>query len=244
MASNGNNSGKATKLQTGGMALLVAKKKFNAQDDTCDDQFSSDSGPSIKMPALGKVMKNLDGSEPNVATKMFVSSTNPFQSSDPNTQANGAIVSMELADEDGNPIPVNNTDEPFVIKVPAQEPARSYQGSVNLTAINYYKTVLLTNISSLHVVVIPEKPEEVFHIYVKYSAKPRGDENKYPDEENYDYHFTVPNNKTSLDPANELRYTAFIGANETMGSGAYYIGVKVASKEMAFEISCHFLLQC
>ena len=230
MASSGNNSGNATKLESKGMALVVAKKRFNASDEAGDDQFGTSSGPSIKMPALGKVMKNADGSESDVATKMFSSATNPFQSSDPNTQANGPIVSMELADANGNPIPVNNTDEPFVIRVPAQKPARSYQASINLTAINYYKTVLLTDISSLHVVVMPERAEEVFHIYVKYSASPKSDEHKYPDEVNYDYVFTVPNNRTSEDPSDELRYTAFIGANETKGSGAYYIGVKVASK--------------
>lgn len=54
----------------------------------------------------------------------------------------------------------------------------------------------------------------------------------YPNEVNYNYVFTLPNNKTSFprDKANELKFTAFISDNETMGNGTYYIGVKLASE--------------
>ncbi len=186
------------------------------------------------MPALNKLISCKDGSAPSVSTKMFVSATNPFQSSDSNTQINGAIVSMELADDNGNPIPVHNTSEPFVIKVPAQEPARSYHAEIGLTQTNYYKTVLLTNISSLHVVLMPENEGDLYHVYIKFSANPKTDDSKYPDEKNYDFSFSLPKNKTNQEDLSELRYTAFIASNETKGNGTYYIAVKLYSKSSYF----------
>jgi hypothetical protein len=212
------------------MALVVQKQKFNQSENATNDQFRTDSGPSIVMPSLNKLISCEDGSSPSIATKMFVSATNPFQSSDPNTQVSGAIVSMELTDDDGNPIPVNNTAEPFVIRVPAQEPARTYEASIGLTQTNYYKTVLLTNISSLHVVLIPENEGDLYHVYVKFSVSPKTDELKYPDEENFDYSFSLPKNRTDPSDTSELRYTAFIGSNDTKGNGTYYIAVKLYSE--------------
>lgn len=155
--------------------------------------------------------------------------SNSFQSSNADTQANGAIVSMELTDNNGEPISVNNTAEPFVIKVPAQDPPRLYDGSIDLIGMNYYKTILLTNTSSLHVVVIPNNPGDLFHLYIKYSKNPKTDELKYPDEENYDYVFTLPTNATYSKDKTELKYTAFVGQDRIKGSGAYYIGLKLFS---------------
>ena len=78
MASNSNGSGNATKIQSKGMALIVQKQNFNASDNSTNDQFSSDSGPSIVMPSLNKLVNNSDNTEsPSISTKMFVSSTNP-----------------------------------------------------------------------------------------------------------------------------------------------------------------------
>ena len=136
---------------------------------------------------------------------------------------------MELTDDNGDPIPVNNTAEPFIIKVPAQDPPRLYEGNIDLIGINYYKTVLLTNSSSLHVVVIPENPGDLFHLYIKYSSNPKKDELRYPDEENYDYAFTLPKNETYSEDKAELKYTAFVGQDLIKGSGTYYIGLKLFS---------------
>jgi hypothetical protein len=138
MANNSDPNGNGTsKVEKKGMAIVASKKPFNASSEE-DSSFGTDSGPSIKMPSLGKVIK--DGSAPaSVATKMLVSGSNPFQSSSPDKQAKGTIVSMELTDENGVPLVINGTDEPFVIQVPNQVPAKSYRSSVDLFKPAVYK---------------------------------------------------------------------------------------------------------
>jgi hypothetical protein len=94
---------------------------------------------------------------------------------------------------------------------------------------------LPSNQSSIHVVIIPLVSGDYYHVYIKYSTKKVID--LYPDESNYDYAFTLPNNKSyHIDGAyrqsyEELRYTAFVSSNETKGNGTYYIAVKLASKQ-------------
>ena len=79
---------------------------------------------------------------------------------------------------------------------------------------------MATNSSSLHVVVIPDNPGDFYHIYIKYSVTKVTTE--YPDEHNYDYHFTVPDlYAADTDPSNELMYTAFISNNDTKGKQIY-----------------------
>ena len=73
---------------------------------------------------------------------------------------------------------------------------------------------------------MPTEPGEFYHVYIKYTDKKVID--TYPDENNYDYMFTLPNNKSSSS-APEIKYSAFIGSNETKGNGTYYIGVKLIS---------------
>ena len=86
-----------------------------------------------------------------------------------------------------------------------------------------------TNASSLHF-YLRDDCKNYYHVYVLYSATKVA--SVYPDELNYNYVFTLPSNKTSFprDKANELKFTAFISNNDTMGNGTYYIGVKLASK--------------
>jgi len=226
MANNSASNG-TTKVEKKGMAIVAAKKNLNESSDE-DTNFGTDSGPSIKMPSLSKVLK--DGSAPaSVATKMLVSASNPFQSSSPDKQAKGTIVSMELTDENGNPLSINGTDAPFVIQVPNQTPARAYKSSVDLIGFTYYKLYLPTDSSSLHFVLKPDTVGDFYHVYIsKYTLDTPSDQ-KYPNEMYNDYAFTLPNNRMDVDNSSELGYTAFIGNNETKGVGVYYIGVKLAA---------------
>ena len=227
MAANSNGSDSATKIESQGMAMIVHKQSFNSSNNLSSNQFNTLSGPSIAMPSLNKI---ISGSSPDsISTKMLVSATNPFQSNTEGKQAKGTIVSMELADENGNTLAINNTEEPFVIRVPAQEPAQAFRTSVDLISFAYYKTVVLTNSSSIHVVTIPDSVGDIYHVYIRYSADPAMDDLRYPTEKNYNWVFTLPNNNTNDEHFSELKYTAFLGINETKGAGTYYIGIKLAS---------------
>ena len=72
----------------------IVKKQGDAHDDDSND-FSSKSA-SIKVP---KIKFGANGKK--VSTKMMVSNDNPYQSSNPDAQVQGTIVSMELEDDDG-----------------------------------------------------------------------------------------------------------------------------------------------
>jgi hypothetical protein len=77
------------------------------------------------------------------------------------------------------------------------------------------------------VVVRPQVPGDYYHVYIKYSEARVS--TVMPSEENFDYSFTLPNNKTfKNDYTGELPHTAFIANNETKGNGTYYIAVKLA----------------
>ena len=180
------------------------------------------------MPSFGKVL-NDSAAPSSVSTKMLVSGKNPFQSKSPGNSVTGTIVSMTLTDENGNELVVNNTKEPIVIQVPTNGDETLYKGAVSQVGFSYHKTKLLTNASSLSVVIIPDCPDEYYHIYIKYTNKSYLEE--YPDEKNHDWVFTSPNNMT-LDEgdSSELRYTAFLSNTDTKGNGTYYIGIKLASK--------------
>jgi len=235
MANNSDPNGNGTsKVEKKGMAIVASKKPFNASSEE-DSSFGTDAGPSIKMPSLGKVIK--DGSAPaSVSSKMLVSGSNPFQSSSPDKQAKGTIVSMELTDENGVPLVINGTDEPFVIQVPNQIPAKSYRSSVDLFKPAVFKLYLPTDSSSLHFVLKPDTPGDYFHVYVsKYTLDTPSDQ-KYPNEVYHHYKFTLPNNRKVDDPASELPFTAFIGNNETQGNGTYYISVKLIALSEATKL--------
>lgn len=225
MANNSNSNGTATKVEKKGMAIVAAKISFNQSSEDSAD-FGTDAGPSIRMPSLNKVIK--DGSAPaSVSTKMLVSASNPFQSSSPGKQAKGTIVSMELTDENGNPLSINGTDEPFVIQVPNQEPARAYKSNVDLIGFTYYKLYLPSDSSSLHFVLKPDTPGDMYHVYIsKYTLDTPSDQ-KYPNEQYHEYKFFLPNNRT-VEETSELKYTAFIPNGETKGNGTYYVGIKLA----------------
>ena len=133
----------STKIEKPGITLCVASKKFNESNHDSQD-FSSDSGPAIKMPSLNMVIGSNGSAPSSISTKFFVSAVNPFQSSSSDKQARGSIVSMELSDENGNPLSINNTKAPFVIRVPSPQPANAYQSSVNLVSFTYYKVNFIT----------------------------------------------------------------------------------------------------
>ena len=101
---------------------------------------------------------------------------------------------------------------------------------MSLLGVNYHKLYLPTNSSSLHIAVMPEVDGDYYHIYVKYSVKKVIE--VYPDEASFDYAYTVPSNRTELDY--EARHTVFMRANETMGNGTYYVGVKLAGEFFFF----------
>lgn len=137
MATASGNQSNMTKIESKGMALIVGKKNVNDSDDA-PTEFKSDNGPAIKMPVLSSVINTSNSSiPPAIQTKMIVSGSNPFQSS--KSQAQGTIVSLELTDDFGNPLVINNTQEPFNIKIPAQEPAQDFIASVGLLGLNYHK---------------------------------------------------------------------------------------------------------
>ena len=128
-----NNSNGTSVVQKKGMAIVAAKLNFNETEEDKNATFGVGAGPTIKMPKLSGLVAE------GAASRMLIAGSNPFQSSDPTKNTKGSIVSMELTDANGNPIPVNNTDEPFVIQVPNPEPAKSYRSSVDLIGYTIYK---------------------------------------------------------------------------------------------------------
>lgn len=219
-SSNGSNGTNMTRIESKGMSLIVGKKSLNDTENESATEFSTGDGLSIVMPVVSSVVNKSNSSlPPSLVTSMIASSENPLQSS--KSKASGMIVSLKLTDDFGNPIVVNNTQEPFNIKIPSSTPAPSFKAYVNRTAINYHKLYLATNSSSLHAVIIPDNPGDFYHVYIKYSVTKVTKE--YPDEHNYDYQFTVPDlYAADTDPSNELMYTAFISNNDTKGTFIYY----------------------
>ncbi|CAF0709342.1 unnamed protein product [Brachionus calyciflorus] len=226
LAATNSNGSNMTKIEQKGMSLIVGKKNLNESESDSETEFSTDGGLSIVMPVISNVVNTSNSSmPPSIVTSMIASAENPLQSS--KSKASGMIVSLKLTDETGCSIVVNNTKEPFNIKIPSATPAPAFIAYVNQTGINYHKLFLATNSSSLHVVIIPETPGDIYHIYIKYSETKIT--SVYPDEKNHDYAFTSPDlSGYYTDPSNELMYTAFISNNDTKGNGTYYIGVKLA----------------
>jgi hypothetical protein len=128
-----------TKIENKGMSMIVGLQAVNesSQEKT---SFTSENGPSIVMPALSKVLSS-DSRPPAISTKMLVFASNPFKSTEGNSNTKGSIVSLQLSDSDGNELKINNTDEAFVIQIPAQTPAKSFKSSVNLTGYTYFKVI-------------------------------------------------------------------------------------------------------
>ncbi len=110
---------------------------------------------------------------------------------------------------------------------------------MSLVGITYFKTFLSTNVSSLHVVLLPQRLGDWYHVYIKYTPlKVLGADDEYPSQSSNDYNFTLPSSPAIRnDPSyarDELAHTAFIRANETKGNGTYYIGVKLGCKIAQF----------
>lgn len=132
-------SSNLTKIENKGMAMLVGLQAFNESNEE-KTSFTSNNGPSIEMPALSKILTS-NSKVPAISTKMLVFASNPFKSVAGNSNTKGSIVSLQLSDSDGNELKINNTDEPFVIQIPAQTPAKSFKSSVNLTGYTYFKVI-------------------------------------------------------------------------------------------------------
>ncbi len=214
-----------TMISKKNMAMAVSKKNLSESLDE-PSKIGTDSGLTINLPKFSSV---LNGQAPQaISTQFLMSNSNPFQGTSKTKQTSGTIVSLQLKDENGNPLKINNTAEPFNIRIPAQEPATAYNSSVSQVGFTYFKTLLSTKTSSLHIVLLPLIPGDCYHIYIRYSPTKVID--IYPDEKTFDYYYTLPNTKQIDDPQfSEIQNTAFIKANETKGSGTYYIGVKLAS---------------
>ena len=136
-ALSGGATGQPAKVASKTMALTVAKK--SASDDSAGTSLEGDSsGSSIAMPKFGDMFKDT-GSMGAVSTKLIVSKNNPYQSSGSSSGVSGSIVSLSLSDDSGTDYDVNNTKNPFVIKIPAQEEAGEISASVTLLDFNYHK---------------------------------------------------------------------------------------------------------
>jgi hypothetical protein len=226
-----NETSNSTKVESKGLALIVSKR--NTNDSTADSEqtFSSDSGSSIKMPALSSVLGgNSSSSSSNqssqIQTRMLVAESNPFQSS--KSSVSGAIVSLDLTDSSGNEISVNNTLEPFVINIPASTLAKALEASVGLTGFTYHKLYFKKK-GSLHVVIKPKTIGDHYFIYIKESTTKVA--TILPDERNFDFAFSSPNNGSYPDDlSDELKYTAYLAAENIKDDHTYYIGVKLASE--------------
>lgn len=140
LASSSSNGSNLTRIQQKNMALIVGKKSLNDTDES-ETEFSTDGGLSIVMPVISCVVNKSNSSMPqSIVTSMIASNENPLQSS--RSKATGMIVSLKLTDDFGNPIIVNNTAEPFNIKVPASFPVPLFRAFVNQTGIIYHKVIL------------------------------------------------------------------------------------------------------
>lgn len=137
-----NGSSNATKVERPGMSLVVGMQNFN--DSNSPTHFGSDDGPTITVPSLNNVMNSSDVSG-GVQTKLIVTSSNPFQSTS-KSQISGSILSLELADASGKELQINNTNEPFKLMIPAQQPARAFRASVDLFGITYFKVRTVNHI--------------------------------------------------------------------------------------------------
>ena len=141
LASSSCNGSNLTRIQQKNMALIVGKKSLNDTDES-ETEFSTDGGLSIVMPVLSSVVNKSNSSiPPSIVTSMIASNENPLQSS--RSKATGMIVSLKLTDDFGNPIVINNTAEPFNIKVPASFPVPLFRAYVNQTGIIYHKVNIL-----------------------------------------------------------------------------------------------------
>jgi hypothetical protein len=215
-------AGNYTKAVEGnGMSLIVSKSNVNqTSNDTAT--FQSNSGSSIKMPALKAVLgPNENGTiASSVATSMVVSASNPFQNK--KDSSSGTIVSLKLSDENGTDLVIKNTDEPFVLNVPSSSPAQLFQSSVGLYEIIYHKLYLPTNSSSLHLEIYPDVPGDYYHIYAAYSLTKVIE--VQPNENSYDWTYTVPNHNAESE---QKMHNIFMPQNETKGNGTYYFGIKL-----------------
>lgn len=143
LASSSSNGSNMTRIQQKNMALIVGKKNLNDTENESETEFSTEGGLSIVMPVISNVVNTSNSSMPSsIVTSMIASNENPLQSS--KSKASGMIVSLKLTDDFGNPIVVNNTAEPFNIKVPASVPAPFFKAYVNQTGINYHKVIFKT----------------------------------------------------------------------------------------------------
>ncbi len=219
-----------TSVSSKGLALVVAKKSPSDASANAPQTFASENGgPAIQMPKMSSVFKDTSKVAGGVQAKMVASSSNPYVSS--KSSVSGSIVSLDLTDDNGNPIPVTNTSEPFVINIPATTPAKAFESKVDRFGINYHK-MYLKNASAIIVVAQPRMPGEHYFVYVKYSEKKVANESFFPIDKTFDFSFYLPNKQISPndDPTGELAYSVFIPANVTKDDATYYIGVKLASK--------------
>ncbi len=127
----------ATTVRSKGLSLTVAKKAANESNEasTLD---GDPSGSSIAMPAFGDILSSTDGLG-QIATKLVVSNSNPFQSTASKSGVQGSIVTLTLSNDNGQEIAVNGTKKPFIISIPNASPVGVVSSAVKLLEFRYHK---------------------------------------------------------------------------------------------------------
>ena len=151
---------KPAKVSSKSLSLTVAKKSAN--DDSGNSSLDGDeSGSSIAMPKFGDMFKDTS-SMGSVSTKLIVSKSNPFQSAGSSSGVSGPIVTLSLSDDSGSDLDVNNTKNPFVIKIPPQEEAGEISASVSIVDFNYHKVNFQITIISLLIIIKKKYFTDIF----------------------------------------------------------------------------------
>lgn len=211
-------------LEQKGLALVATK----VSNESNGASLGSSSGTKISMPKLKNVLNDSQQGLPEVSTKLIVADKNPYQSVGSKSTINSPIVTLQLADDDGNELLINNTKEPFVINIPSKGPIETISSFVKLLEITYHKTFVPNNDSALSLILTPLTKGDYYHVYISHSPKKTIAE--YPNEKSHDWVFTVPNNLTydeSTEEGRDFKHTIFLSNNETKGEGYYFIGVKL-----------------
>ena len=130
-----------TSVSANGLSLVVGKRNPNDAAANQPQTMNSENGASIQMPKLSSVFKDTSKVASGFQTKMVASDSNPYQSSQ--SSVTGSIVSLDLTDNDGNPLAISNTTEPFLIRIKCKQPARAFRANVSQVGITYHKVRFL-----------------------------------------------------------------------------------------------------
>ena len=144
LSNKGNDAnGNVTVIQSANVAMAVSMTNLTEVSDgprqiSCGGGSGEVNGLTVEMPAFGDVLGA--GQNPTaISTQLLTSNANPFAGASDQRQTQGKIVTLVLKDENGNPLAINNTKQPFRIRIPAPEPAETFNSSVSLVGFTYFK---------------------------------------------------------------------------------------------------------